>query len=203
MMSSLISFVLVSLTPVQNPIEVMAMLQQSQAQLDALQKIVNETQLSQESLKEVLRLTQQISQGINEALEPLQASRSANLGMSSHSKPGEKLSPEQETQLFQKFQKDVTDANVGDLSDIQKLETKLSGAKAGQVPKLSAQAEIKSWESLVRVSLQLAQLTDELRKQRKSAEISPADAKAIARDAVRGVDLGKTSPAESPQVVIR
>jgi hypothetical protein len=161
--------------------QLMLLVQQSQAQLQELHRILQTSDTSSSQMEELLSISRKMTEGLDRALEPYKESRSfqkAALKMQAEVQPFQETSPHLEDfekyfpaaadqissrrQRAHLFQSELRRANEADMANLEAFEAKLVAADAGEVGKLHALSTTKVWETNLRLSMQLSQVLSDL-----------------------------------------
>lgn len=162
--------------------QLIILIQQSQQQLAELKRISQMNLENSDALKKAMALSEQLSRGIDNVLEPYASSREYQRAAMRLQQELRSVDQEKESYQFLKehfpsdakelqnrrdrgfqFQNQIDQANRSDLSDVMLFEQKLIQAEPGEVQRLGAMAGSKSWESNLRLSTQLNEILSELR----------------------------------------
>ncbi|MDB5038594.1 MAG: hypothetical protein JWQ35_2122 [Bacteriovoracaceae bacterium] len=169
--------------------QLLLLIEQSQKQVEALQKILQNSELTSEQMKHALELTAHLNEGIDSKLNPLKDTKEYHAALiaiqnredfaATHSLtdqsrvhpellgPDELKKNNQSYLDFKNFQSGLVRANEADIQNFQILEKQIAESPPGALSRLHAEAASKNWETNLRLSMQLTELLDQMRSVRE------------------------------------
>jgi hypothetical protein len=189
------------------------LIQQSQQQIQQLNKILQTNELTSAQIERALALSERLNAGIDAVLKPLESSkeyqqallrvqqqnefeRTRPVPSSDHDAladyekyfPDEAKNHENDSKAFKEFQANSVRANAADLQDLATLDKTLKEAAPGELPKIQAQVTSKTWEANLRLSAQLTAMLKEIRSLQEELAEQKRKAKV---DAIRNSEAMK------------
>lgn len=146
-------------------IQLRQLVEKSQQQLESIRELLKVSQQDAKTQEAAKKSLEKLSAGIDQSIGAFQGTKAYDQALlqlqaedlkEQTKRGGAKPGPEKERYL--KFQTQTLQANADSLEQVKKLEDSLKTAGQGFIPKLQSQAQLGNWQTSARISAQLGEL---------------------------------------------